>query len=54
MKKTLGVMILLAVFGTVFAATVADRGFTGALIVWGVALGITALIRLGVWLAVDG
>ena len=54
MKKIVGVMILLAVFGAVFAATVADKGLAAALFIWGSALGTTALICLGVWLVVDG
>lgn len=54
MKRILGFLILGAVFGGMFAAMVLDKGLLAALLIWGAALGTTALICLGVRLAVDG
>ena len=54
MKKLFGGAILLSVFGGIFAAMAFDRGFLVAAGIWAVALWLTAIIVLGVWLLVDG
>lgn len=53
MKKLFGGVILLSVFGLLFSAMAADRGFLVAVAIWATALVLTAIILLGVWLIVD-
>ena len=54
MKKIAGYGLLGLVFGGVFAGSVLERGLVDALIIWGVALAMTAVIFAGVWLIADG
>lgn len=54
MKKLFGGVILLSVFGLLFAAMAADRGCLVAAGIWAAALVLTAIIALGVRLLVDG
>ena len=53
MKKIAGFGLLGLVFGGIFAAAVIVEGLVNALISWGVALTITAVIYAGVWLITD-
>lgn len=54
MKKFFGGVILLSVFSALFAFSAADKGFLVAAGIWAAAIGLTAIIALGVRLLVDG
>lgn len=44
MKRVIGIAILVAVFLGMFAVTVHQHGFTAALVAWGIAVFVAALI----------
>ncbi len=51
-KRIIGVLILLMVFGGLFLHTVNIVGLIDALIAWGIAMLLTAIIFLGVYLLI--
>jgi hypothetical protein len=52
MKRTLGILILAAVFALLFSVTAQNHGVVEAVKGWGFALGLTAVVVSGVYLAV--
>ena len=53
MKKVLGILMLVTIFGVVFAYTVLIIGWAGAFLAWAGAIGLSALIVIGIILSCE-
>ena len=53
MKKIVGAVLLATPLLAIFAVTVVEHGWLGAIATWGVAIIITAMIALGIELMVE-
>ncbi|KKN24914.1 hypothetical protein LCGC14_0890040 [marine sediment metagenome] len=53
MKKVLGILMLVTIFGVMFAYTVLIIGWAGAFLAWAGAIGLSALIVTGIILSCE-